>query len=611
MFSSGFQEDTFATDSLRHILTLLSSLDTHAFTLLASISLTNRSRVKDLWIFTGLVPIDHDASLSESAASSNANIVVTTTGRNAGPEFSGHVGPVPQHKRRPSAPAGPTTYPQNQPHPYPHPPRAALHVRAATERIAPSIPYPAGVLRKPAPRAQVPVSVNVDALMDTEPSPDEEQFRAVLPSVISSDAENMTGVGAVARGGGVSAYTPDIIYTTPGQDYVSMGQPSSPGSPMAAAKRPRSSSPQSGRSPPRPVSTRAKTPPLLTNLSQPSSPVANRGSSAPQSLSPLPQAGQPISGKTPTPPLLSAGVFTGDMRDSTFSSSTDTSREIPIKWTGGFDPDAANKTDRPEGSKLKRVSVEPQLPGGWSISPDEEKTEAATTVGMAVDIVTEKDTNVKDEPRQIFPLAQEKTPERPLHDVDARVASPELVSNTDGMRKSEAGLTGMVPSAPHAQEKEAEMRSPAKREANGAGWVLVNVEGKSRPEGVTPVQSQDTLRAPKVTDVATPKSQATATLSPSAKSVVILDAKDAKLAKDNGKTKDTVSHTRPSGLRRLLSFSKRVGTPEESASESPVSPTSAAGGQKGQQNPSRTKIRDRLKRKGVSDASDNRRLSLN
>ncbi|KZT21641.1 hypothetical protein NEOLEDRAFT_1244397 [Neolentinus lepideus HHB14362 ss-1] len=48
-----FQEDTFATDSLNHILTILHSLDSHAFTLLTSLTLTSRSRAKDLWIFTG------------------------------------------------------------------------------------------------------------------------------------------------------------------------------------------------------------------------------------------------------------------------------------------------------------------------------------------------------------------------------------------------------------------------------------------------------------------------------------------------------------------------------------------------------------------------------
>lgn len=62
------REDTFPTDSLAHILNLLSSLDNHGFTLLTSISVSgNHSRVKDLWIFSGL---DEGSSLSSLNASS-------------------------------------------------------------------------------------------------------------------------------------------------------------------------------------------------------------------------------------------------------------------------------------------------------------------------------------------------------------------------------------------------------------------------------------------------------------------------------------------------------------------------------------------------------------
>ncbi|KAH9946698.1 hypothetical protein B0H21DRAFT_683395, partial [Amylocystis lapponica] len=65
-----FQEDTFAADSLHHILALLGSLDSHAFTLLTSLSLANRSRGKDLWIFTGP---SEDVVTPESLNSSPAN----------------------------------------------------------------------------------------------------------------------------------------------------------------------------------------------------------------------------------------------------------------------------------------------------------------------------------------------------------------------------------------------------------------------------------------------------------------------------------------------------------------------------------------------------------
>ncbi|OBZ79983.1 hypothetical protein A0H81_00707 [Grifola frondosa] len=66
-----FQENTFATDSLRQILSLLSALDRHAFKLLTSLCLTKRSRLKDLWIFTG--PTD-DFPSNESAPSTPGNL---------------------------------------------------------------------------------------------------------------------------------------------------------------------------------------------------------------------------------------------------------------------------------------------------------------------------------------------------------------------------------------------------------------------------------------------------------------------------------------------------------------------------------------------------------
>lgn len=500
---------------------------------------------------------------------------------------------VPQHKRNPSAP---TVYPQSQTYPYPQPPPATVRVRATTERVGLPLPHSpsGGILRKPAPRAQVPVSVNLDAPMDTEPSPDQEQFRAVLPSVVSSDAENMTGVGAVARGGGQSAHTPDVIYTTAEQNYVSLPAPSGP---MTTSKRSRSPSPPTARSPPRPVSTRAKTPPLLTTLSRPSSAAVPRNSS-----SPVPQPDQPTSGKTSTLPLLSAGVFTSDLiRDSAFSSATgetDTSREIPIKWTGGFDPEAASSTgkvDRSAGSKLKHVSVEPRLPGAWSATPDEEKTEEAT-IGKTVDIVTEI---AEGEPGKAL-NPQETTSERLLHDVDARIASPELVLNaSEGIRKSEAGDIGMMTTPPARGN---EPQCPVKREGGGAGWVLVNVEGKPRPEGEvqssdrSPVHSRDTSKTLKAADLSTPKSQAPATLSPIAKSIIVTDAKGTNLAVD--KAKNAVPDARPSGIKRLLSFSKRGETYQEPAAEFMTQSGGTAGTQW-----KASRLRDRLKRKGLPEVT--------
>lgn len=86
---------------------------------------------------------------------------------------------------------------------------------------------------------------------------------------------------------------------------------------------------------------------------------------------------------------------------------------------------------------MKRVSAEPRLPGAWSATPDEENMEEATTIGKTVDvIVRDNDPGAEGEPRHTLDVAQETSPERSLHDVDARITSPELVLNAgEGTRK--------------------------------------------------------------------------------------------------------------------------------------------------------------------------------
>jgi hypothetical protein len=167
-------------------------------------------------------------------------------------------------------------------------------------------------------------------------------------------------------------------------------------------------------------------------------------------------------------------------------------------------------------------------------------------------------------------------------------------------------------------EKEPEPQSPVKRGGDGTGWVLVNVEGKPRPEGEgayndrPTLHSQDTSKTLKAADLATPKGQPAATLSPVAKSIAIIDAKNAKQAKGKGKAKDVVSIARSSGLRRLLSFSKRGDIPDDPATGSTVPLGDGVGEQHRERKSSRTALRDRLKRKGVPEApsADDKRLSI-
>ena len=158
-------------------------MDSYSFSLLTSLSLTNRSRVKDLWIFTGLAP-EHSLPVETAKPNTAVSNIIRLPLRTE----ANHPIDVPQpeqHKRFATEPTA-------------HLP-SLQHSRATTDgpqrpqySVTPS-PQP-HVLRKPAPRAQVPVSVLQDSNI-----PDEHHqiLRAHMPSTISTGIDNMTGVGAV------------------------------------------------------------------------------------------------------------------------------------------------------------------------------------------------------------------------------------------------------------------------------------------------------------------------------------------------------------------------------------------------------------------------------
>lgn len=474
------------------------------------------------------------------------------------------------------------------------------------------------MLQKPAPRAQIPISVNLDAPLEMDPQ-EQEQFRVQLPSVVSSGNENMTGVGAVARGGRDPGYTPDLLYATSseGGDYVGpppvpMPVPGGPISPYAQ----RSPTPTNGHLV-RPVSTRMKTPPLLTTLSRPGSPAVRSLHSPTTPTQTSIGVDQIPTPKTPTLPqeLLSPGVFANNLiRDSTATNVTDASQEIPIKWTGAGEAEGS-QPQRPEGPEFRRLSGGPNLPGAWS--PVDERDETAT-LGQEVDIETDKGHGTQ---AQEVSLIQEKLPEHPLHDVDARVASPELVgAGVDGARKSEAGLIGVMSAAsssPPQEEERSQKKgttiqpqspAPGLREPSGDGWVLVNVAREGEVQSpVTQSRNVPGAKPPK----STPASPAT--VSPAAKSIVIKDSKP----KADAMGPSGVS-SRPSGLKRLLSLSKRSDenpAPNLPSAKSRSYAAPASGVQPDlTKNPSRTRLRDKLKLIGVAEASprstDDKRLSI-
>ncbi|TFK76937.1 hypothetical protein BDN72DRAFT_830108 [Pluteus cervinus] len=166
-----FQEDTFAADSLQYILSLLSILDGESFSLLTSLSLTNRSRVKDLWIFSGTSQsMVEDSTMVDSSPPS----ILT----------SSH--PDIRRRRASIDPPGPGTFPHHRRLGSDFPPVSTYpshinHQRANTEDLA----RQAYSNRKPVQRGHMTIN--------------EFAARAQLPSTVPSEVDNMTGVGVGTR----------------------------------------------------------------------------------------------------------------------------------------------------------------------------------------------------------------------------------------------------------------------------------------------------------------------------------------------------------------------------------------------------------------------------
>ncbi|KAJ6509235.1 hypothetical protein C8R47DRAFT_14090 [Mycena vitilis] len=498
-----FHEDTFATDSLRHILSLLSSLDAHSFTLLTSITLTSRSRVKDLWIFTGPAASSTD-SLPESPAPSILNGSAAELRRvGTGHEFPAHSPMSPQsqqhsfHRRLASEPTS------NSPGPTGHARSATDSPSGNSRRHSQS-----NVLRKGAPKVQLPVSV-----YDSEPAHEGEVYRANLPSVVPEHVENFTGVGASGR-------TPDVFYST-----SPFGHNRSPEAPfplmLPVGDTSRSHSPST-----RDASHRASPP--VHEADVPSS------SSSPHHA-PTPPLDQSPGGEmsmyysdppTPGTPghLLSPGAF----RDSAFSSTstTDDDVSIPIKWTG-----------------TERESLGPTFPGGWQPTPIDERPEDAFD-------------QTPDEREEEEDL---DLPTPDVQHVGHRVNSPDLQAADVALRKSEAGLVGLIAASENTEPNE------------GKGWVVIDVEGQggapkeempvvASPEPQTPV-SPAVLSKP--SDAEGSKSGGNSTpvhsVSPAAKAIAVVDAIEAK-NKSASRSKSP-SNDSPSGIRKFFSKGRKNSNP--------------------------------------------------
>lgn len=599
IFCAGFHEDTFATDSLRHILSLLSSLDAHACSLVISLAINGRSRVKDLWVFTGPGTTETDPYWPESPISQSGSMLdVRRSQRISTPEPQ-EVPMIPSSLHRRAATSTqhppPQVFPSSQATPY--------HVRSLTESnavppLATNFPLASpravsgNAMRKAAPRVQLPVSVDFDTHDDEERA----QFRTSLASAVPSSCENMTGIGSMAR----NRFTSNLIHTaTPDQlpdtDHLYEDAVHSLPPPERHHRTPgsRSPSPQRRVSALRPVSTRSKTPPLLRSHSPPRDPRTAQ-----------PPASRDVS-MNEGPPLLSPGMFR--VRDSAYSANTvdtDTSFGIPFKWGGLGRPDGIENIEEVHEELSEEGTPRgPILPGAWAMTPDEERPEVSS----------------RKADEHGLHLEQRISPDKSLHDIDARIALPEVV-NDQAVRKSEAGLIGMIspprspppPIHPPSRESIYKMKAssssdppasptkPSSRSGSGNGWVLVNVEGKEHmmtpvgsPTSPTPVE-----RGRKHTTSAAAER---ASVSATAKAIVVIDAKGTQVKRDKRQSTG-------SGLRRLLSISRpgakgadEVRSDPRLAAIRPKEPASNEKDRSKDASPRQGRFRDRFSRKGASE----------
>ncbi|THH20250.1 hypothetical protein EW146_g1094 [Bondarzewia mesenterica] len=550
-----FQEDTFAIDSLHQVLALLGSLDLYGFTLLCSLSLANRSRVKDLWIFTGisLEPTTESHSPSPDLFKSESRRAATPD------EFA----PTSGHGRYSTSPT-----PGHPAHPDGH-----SHVRGATDNGPahhvgqPSPLSPSHVLRKAAPRAQLPVAVAklngsqdnlpTKPVLGAPPRAEEELVRVPLPSTV-----DMTGVGAggsqakrlLARredfhrvGHHTPEPTPTVFYTTISpriphfhQTTEHENENTSPAGSGARASRPHLAAQKRVSEQPVIPTAPSHLPPATAVQSKPST-----GSNA----------------STVTPPLLSPGVF----RDSAFSTSTGQTYEIPITWTG---------VEQGKGAK-DRSTRDLTLPGGLK-SPAKEIGREEVEHRVDDHDHTHNDLRIPE-------FGTRKDDERAVkHRV--KVSEPELVRQ-EHERKSESPSHGVVPRRQKRPESAPLEGMRAKERGSGGqkpeGWVLVNIGQTGAPNSPSarsglvtsrpsraarsasdPSLSRSVLRLDGNANRSTHRIRADSAtppnMTPAAKAIVIIDAVEAKKGKGKGSHADDASQPHASSsLGRLFAHGKQ------------------------------------------------------
>ncbi|KAH8835328.1 hypothetical protein DL96DRAFT_1573776 [Flagelloscypha sp. PMI_526] len=551
-----FQEDTFATDSLRHILSLLSALDAHTFTLLGSVSLTNRSRVKDLWVFTGPISSQDRPSGTPDTLDSVSNFtkspvplspLTATSSLNKSPQASPRqLG----HRKLATEPL--ITGPGIKKH----------HERSASDS---GEQRRHSTLRKAAPRAQIPVSVAHDDQDDS--------YRTVLPSMVSENDENMTGIGA----GGFPdppLATPDVFYSTsPLVHPAHIHQLPTPVAPvpglLAAHESNRNSTASSGQD-----SQATKRPePISTELSD----TESNGQSSPATVR----------------DILSPGAF----RDSALSleSDSDATHEIPIAWTGESRESSQSNTfsELPEENSGPPTAFKPPLtrnsdssvpmiPGGWQPTP------------------------VNESPPEISP---EPTPTNDTNDAQTPVQEsvarrPELLPGDPVNRHSEVGVVGEMTPPPPVPDLPSESQTPVVP-TSGNGWVIVNVDG---PPSASPETNSVTSPTPISAESASENSSQASAISsgskaPTAPSTIKRLFSLSRRDSSRGKTEQTIA----SAAAKVNAHNAIKQSSQDSSSSSDTSPPTPPDNIPQKETPKKSKsgLRQKLKLLGTPEATRN------
>ncbi|KZT06883.1 uncharacterized protein LAESUDRAFT_725634 [Laetiporus sulphureus 93-53] len=530
-----FQQDTFAADSLQQILTVLTTLDTHAFMLMTSLTLTKRSRKHDLWIFTGPpedVPVMDSPYPSPIRSSlelqDSSPYAAQASNEKLAPVVSPHrVGSTTPSTSSPLKPSSPTMY------------------KAQGQ-----------LLRKPSPKIQLPRAYLAEADSATSSPVDSKQH----PFSSSMGSVDMTGIGS-GRGGAAGerlSRSPDIFYVAAGaqrnvhgyrndhtpwrptsppvppaevlfpmftrQDAKGHAPPQSPAARDMVSPMPHSRGPSTGNSSPT-IRISTSSPPLLVSgetLRKVHSPLPKltigndyfsihhhdtdvqdgmtQGGEGPPS-----RPAAPDTPRTPTPPLLTPGVF----RDSAFSSTTGQSYEIPITWAGGEselgrgmlagikEEDEASRQNNLQSSQERlgessqtprqdRMPAEPLPRSAWAPTPNERKSHDVAT--MLSPTIQELSNQEQDGHGHFIG----KVANRHSRGDSAREASrsSERRAYDRGRAKDPSG-SSLPPSDKTARSRFRtptpgelnRVRSPTRRDTDTSGWVIVNVDdskGKGR-----------------------------------------------------------------------------------------------------------------------------------